>query len=481
MTSILSLRGLIYLIVGSVLVYSSLQTIFSLADHRQTISQLALPNTDFDIPHTELALSRLQESLGFYVFGYGEMAHDEVTTRFDILWSRARLFIDAPDYQHARDTAQADKVAATLIETLQRIEDDVFELERGDVETLRRVQASLAPFVQKLAANSFAVEERTGIALDTISTKLRDSVGKLDKLTITASIATVVLLSLIAFEAIQARRAERRLADYQEHLEDLVDQRTQELSAQALKLEKALEREKELNILQRRFVSMVSHEFRTPLAIMDGAAQRLKRKFDRLPKEKVLAAAEQVERSVRRLINLIESVLSASQLQAGAIALNIDHCDISVLLEDVCNDQLGLAKQHSLDLDIEALNMPIKADEKLIRQVFSNLLSNAVKYSPEGGTVWVRGWESNGKVMISVRDEGVGIPANELPRLFEQFFRASTSTGIPGTGIGLNFVSHLIAMHEGLIDVETDEGEGSTFTVSLPIDGPKCDMVQQAA
>ena len=115
----------------------------------------------------------------------------------------------------------------------------------------------------------------------------------------------------------------------------------------------------------------------------------------------------------------------------------------------------------------------IIADGKLLRQVISNLLSNAIKYSPDRDRVWLRGFvDDRGQAVISVRDEGVGIPKAEQEKLFDRFFRASTSVGIAGSGIGLHLASHLVQMHGGRIDFESVEGEGTTFYIRLPRDGP---------
>ncbi|NJO39034.1 MAG: ATP-binding protein [Rhizobiales bacterium] len=124
-------------------------------------------------------------------------------------------------------------------------------------------------------------------------------------------------------------------------------------------------------------------------------------------------------------------------------------------------------------LDIDALPDQIVADEKLVRQVISNIISNAIKYSPGKGTIWIGGSvDDQDRAVLSVRDEGVGIPLAEQAKLFERFFRASTSTGIAGSGIGLHLAFHLVQMHGGTIDFDSAEGRGTTFFVRLPIAGP---------
>jgi len=235
-------------------------------------------------------------------------------------------------------------------------------------------------------------------------------------------------------------------------------------------LETALQKERELSGLQRQFVSMVSHEFRTPLAIIDGNAQRLERKRASITEEKLGGMLAKIRTSVLRMTDLMESILSSSRLEDGKIKCEPADCDIANLLRDISGAYRELNTRYAIIDDIGDLPPTITADEKLLRQIFSNLLSNAVKYAPEGTSVRLtahRGDQDD--VVISVRDQGVGIPEQELEKLFQRFFRASTSTGIPGTGIGLHLVKHLVEMHGGEIDVKSRPGEGATFLVRLPI------------
>lgn len=232
-------------------------------------------------------------------------------------------------------------------------------------------------------------------------------------------------------------------------------------------LEAALAKERELVAMQQQFVSMVSHEFRTPLSIVDAAAQRIARNPQK--PERVTDSLTKIRTSIARLTDLIESTLSAAQMESGVIGLNLEIHDIRALLAECCDAQQEVAPEHAIVLRIENVVTPSMVfDHKLMRQVVSNLLSNAVKFSPPRTRVLVHLTQEAGYIYISVRDEGVGIPENEMPRLFSRFFRASTSVGIPGTGIGLNLVRHLVELHGGAVDVESEVGKGTIFVVTLP-------------
>lgn len=273
----------------------------------------------------------------------------------------------------------------------------------------------------------------------------------------------------IASQAVQWTKQRQAMERHQDHLEELVRDRTRELGEQKERLAQSLEKELELSGLQRQFVSMVCHEFRTPLAIIDGNAQRVQRRHDKMTPERLLDSIDKIRKSVVRLTDLIESVLDASRIEAGRLNIDLQPCNLSGMIEEVCSNHRDLNPGYRLVTELESLPDDISADIKLMRQVFSNLISNAVKYSPEGTHVWVEGALCDDDLIeISVRDDGVGIPASELGKLFDRFFRASTSTGIVGTGIGLHLARTLVEMHGGAIDVESEEGKGTTFTISLP-------------
>ncbi len=242
------------------------------------------------------------------------------------------------------------------------------------------------------------------------------------------------------------------------------------LEQQRQDLQDAFDKEKEINGLQRQFISMVSHEFRTPLAIIDGNAQRiLRRSFENLTARQG-SGLQKIRNAVLRLTELMESVLSAARLEDGQIKIDPKPCSLVDIIQELAGSYRDITADRTFHLNIDGLPEKIIADQKLLRQVFSNLFSNAVKYSPGAAAIWIDGWvDEQQRAIVAVKDEGLGIPESEQSKLFQRFFRASTSVGIAGTGIGLHLVAHIVHLHSGSIELESVEGEGSTFRILLPI------------
>lgn len=260
----------------------------------------------------------------------------------------------------------------------------------------------------------------------------------------------------------------RALVTFRENVA-LIDRLTAEQQQQTMRLAAALEKEREYNALHREFVTMVSHEFRTPMAIIDGAAQRIQRRIGNDTPERLRERIAKIRSAVARMIELIESTLSVSRMEAGTIELETTDCDIASLLTEVCQRQQEISPKHEINLRIANLPASLRADRARLDQVFTNLLSNAVKYAPETPRIDVKAGTIGSNIAVSVRDFGVGIPEDELPRLFQKFYRASTSTGIPGTGIGLHLVKHLVELHGGTVCAESTVGQSTTFSVTLPM------------
>ncbi len=267
--------------------------------------------------------------------------------------------------------------------------------------------------------------------------------------------------------------SEEELISHSDYLQKRVNLATIHLKNKALELELALAKEKKLNKLQREFVSMASHEFRTPLAIIDTAAQRLKRRADSATPEEAVKRADKIRGAVKRMTRLMDSTLTAARMEEGKIRVEIKPCDIGKVVAEICAVQQEIAQTHVISYDLADLPETIQADIGSLEQVLTNLLSNAVKYALDAPDIEVKAGTKGDQVVISVRDHGIGIDEDELGRIGERFFRARTSTGTAGTGIGLNLAKTLVEMHGGTVSVESTKGEGSTFTVRLPIAGPE--------
>jgi two-component system, OmpR family, sensor kinase len=245
----------------------------------------------------------------------------------------------------------------------------------------------------------------------------------------------------------------------------------QMLARQAALLEERLAHEQRLALAQRNFVSMASHEFRTPMTVIDGHAQRLIKMKDVMPPGETAQRAGKIRSAVLRMTHLIDNLLNSSRLIDGAAAhyFHPAELDVAPLLHEVCQLHREMVPTAQIAEQIANAPMQTVGDPKLLFQVFSNLLGNAVKYSPSGGVIDVGATIVSGDVVVTFSDRGIGIPRNDLDRLFERYHRGSNVSGIVGTGVGLYLVKMVVDMHGGQVDVQSREGQGSRFTVRLPI------------
>ena len=255
-------------------------------------------------------------------------------------------------------------------------------------------------------------------------------------------------------------------------IELMQSQRT--LARQAATLEEQLAQEQRLALLQRNFVSMASHEFRTPLTVIDGHARRLVKTKDSVTAVEIGERGGKIRAAVLRLTHLIDNLLNSARLIDGGAEpyFHPAEMDLAALLREVCQVHREITPGAQISERFAAAPIAMVGDVKLLFQVFSNLLSNAVKYSPHGGAIEVEAGVAAGEVIVTIADRGIGIPAADLDRLFERYHRGSNVSGIVGTGVGLYLVKMAIELHRGGIEVESKEGTGSRFVVRLPTKPP---------
>lgn len=252
-------------------------------------------------------------------------------------------------------------------------------------------------------------------------------------------------------------------------ISDMTKARRQEqaLADKTWELEQALIKEREANQLQRQFIAMVSHEFRTPLSIIDGNAQLIDRHVLKGDTEQISKRSRTIRSAVSRLIQMMEGVLSSNLLRTGQIQIKRQDCDLAGLIENLCAEQRELSPHNSIHVDVSELPPVLPLDPKLMTQIITNLLSNAVKYGRDNPMVHVRSWIHDDFAVLQVGDNGVGIPDEEKYKIFDRFYRASTSSGVTGTGIGLSLVREMVDLHGGRIEVNSVVGNGTTFTIYL--------------
>jgi PAS domain S-box-containing protein len=233
-------------------------------------------------------------------------------------------------------------------------------------------------------------------------------------------------------------------------------------------LHRALQTEKELGELKSRFISITSHEFRTPLTGILGAAELLEDYGHAWADDKKLHYLRQIQTSVRNMNQLLEEVLIISQGEANQIEFNPAPLELDRFCRELVDElQLGQST-HTIDYTSTVAGGRPALDEQLLRRILINLLSNAVKYSPNAGSIEFEVTARGDNCVFRITDHGLGIPPEARTRLFGNFFRASNVTGIQGTGLGLSIVKQAVDRHGGSIQYTSAISQGTTFVVTLP-------------
>jgi PAS domain S-box-containing protein len=230
---------------------------------------------------------------------------------------------------------------------------------------------------------------------------------------------------------------------------------------------------KELDRMKNRFVSTVSHELRTPLSVINLYTENLLEFYDQLSDGQRHELLNDIHTETMTLHQLIEDLLSLSRLDSGRAEPRRKEFYLRDLLFESVSSVRRLADEKNLELSLELpeRSAPVYADIDELGQVFRNLLSNAIKFTPPDGKVRVEVEVKDVQVVVRIADTGIGIPAADMPRLFERFFRSEISVQqeIPGTGLGLAISREIVQRHQGVITVQSELGKGSMFSVSLPL------------
>jgi signal transduction histidine kinase len=228
---------------------------------------------------------------------------------------------------------------------------------------------------------------------------------------------------------------------------------------------------REAEELKSTFISVISHELKTPVALIKGYVGTLRRKDANWDRKIVEDSLEVIEEESDRLTELIEDLLDASRLQAGALSINMNEVSLDLLSKRIATRFQVQSTTHNIVVDFPEEFPVILGDEDRLSQVFANLISNAIKYSPEGGEIRINGQVKSEHLIVCISDQGLGIAADDLPHIFDRFYRASeVSRTTKGTGLGLYLVRAVIEAHGGRIWVDPKPGDGARICFSIPRD-----------
>jgi PAS domain S-box-containing protein len=280
------------------------------------------------------------------------------------------------------------------------------------------------------------------------------------------------------------KRSEEQLLVYASELEKKVQSRTEDLNSTIRALEKevndrkkaeeearkALDRERELNELKSKFVSIASHEFRTPLSTVMSSAALINQYVGRNEIDKVDKHVQRIKSSVNHLTSILNDFLSLGKLEEGKIDVNKEPIPVIEFLHEVKEEMTSSLKTgQTLIIDCDVSVVQMNSDSRILRNILFNLISNASKYSAADKSIRLECFADKNNIGFVIRDEGIGIPVEDQKHMFDRFFRASNAGNVQGTGLGLNIVRRYVELLEGTISFSSEYGKGSVFTVIIPI------------
>jgi two-component system OmpR family sensor kinase len=449
------------------------------SDFRAAEGSLLLARDAGELAATKLDLARLDRSIAAGEQAYRSVDHDLDERRlydvFEAQWAKYRALVEGlQSLLAANGRAEALRQYATVSKSAYNAASDTLDVisernaalahaasaraDRAYENARERISLTIL-FAALLVAAAMLYVKRS------ISAPLLDLAGRMHRLA--TSETTVPLTGMHRRDEIGEMA--RAVVVFRDNAIDLAASR-KGLAQQASMLQEKLAEEQRLAALQRNFVSMASHEFRTPLSIIDGHAQRLISMRERAGTAEVAERARKVRNSVGRMVELMDNLIGSGRMIDAEVELYYHAAvsDLGPVLHEVCQIQRELSPGLQIYEAVSAGPLQVFGDVNLLAQVFGNLLSNAVKYSPHGGLIKLCARLEPEQVVVTVEDQGIGIAARDKLRIFERYYRGSNTAGIGGTGVGLHLVKLMVDLHHGTIEVDSIEGSGSRFTVRLP-------------
>ena len=391
------------------------------------------------ISRAQLATLRLDTTIARQV-GV-ENNPDALKKSYDILLSRLTLLTSGPQFRYIDNLGFGDKLLSAN-QAVRAIEADILGLAHGDIDTARAIHATLAPLSRDLgrAGNRAMVLhwKAAGARLDSRRASITQVVISIFGIIIIGGGLSVFMLRAMT---------------------------------QRQRLMRSIIREQETAAAYRSFIALASHQFRTPLAIIDSSMQRLLRSGASMSLKDIEERARNVRLEVQSLNQLLSATLDVLKLDSGQVNATPATCHVATLIDCVRERQLKSTPNRVITVQFEAdVPTALETDPLLAEQILTNLVSNAIKYSDVSEPVSIHVSTENKQLLIAVEDHGVGIPDKEQQHLFEPFFRSSTTQEIPGTGVGLSSAAQLAQLLSGELSFVSQAGLGTTFILKLPLE-----------
>lgn len=447
------LSGLVMVGFAALLAYAFIQLLVI----QKSLATYVGENMVWAITQTERDAGRLGETALTLPSGNTNTA--DLSLRLDVLYSRFALLADAPQKKYfaripgGAQTIQRNADRLPEIEAMIDAEPDQF-----DPIAIYEALVPMREELTKVANDAMILErDRGGAQRDQQLQSIY-----LIMFAVLGIMATGAILSWQVFSNMRkAERAHKALQEYKQQLEHTVADRT-------AALREALESERKAKELYKSFITTVSHQFRTPVSIIDIIAQRFIRRADEFTPEIIVDKAKRMRNASRRLILLLESTANAERLDENGFQINRQPVDFSELVRNTCTYHQELHPELELVTNIQDSETFCYCDGILVEQILVNLLGNATKYSPADKPIEVTTEEDENGFRCIVRDYGIGIPAEDTNRIFTRFFRASNASHMAGTGLGLSLSRALAELHGGTLVFTSVEGQGTVFILTLP-------------
>ncbi|MEM7649737.1 MAG: PAS domain-containing sensor histidine kinase [Cyanobacteria bacterium P01_A01_bin.70] len=305
--------------------------------------------------------------------------------------------------------------------------------------------------VHRVTDEVFWRKDGTSFPVEYISTPMRDEAGEL-------------IGAVVTFRDITQRRwAEHVLQQTNEALEEKVKERT-------ARLQQANQKLQELSDMRSRFVAMVCHEFRNPLNTIALSVSSLNRYDTQLKPQDKADYLANISANVERMTQMIDDILTIGKIEANCVTLRRQSVDVIAFCQNLLEEPNHTRPSNPVQFFCRSRQLVVPVDERLLRPILTNLISNAIRYTPENKAIALKLSKRRQQLVIQVKDEGIGIPAGDRRHLFEPFHRGRNVSNIPGTGLGLSIVKQFVQLMQGTVEVKSVVGQGTTFTVRLPVD-----------